>query len=173
MAVTLVETIGSASANTYATLAEADSYMESHVYSTDWDAATDPEKNTALAMACRTLDAMFDWAGAATDTTQALRWPRVGIRAANELEFVDDDEIPEELKWAQIELANALIKSDRTADSDIEVNKITSLSAGPVSLSFGAGVTAKVIPDSVWYLIPEWWGVSRARRKSVREVFRG
>lgn len=173
MAVTLNATSGSASANSYITLADAETYFESHLYSSDWDAETDANKDIALVMATRLLDNMFDWAGAQTDTTQALRWPRVGMLAANELEYVENDEIPTELKNAQCELAQALIRADRTLDSDIEVNKLRALSAGPVSLQFDVGVVAKIIPDSVYHSIPRWWGRVKSRRRHVREVFRG
>ena len=49
---------------------------------------------------------------------------------------------------AYAELARHLLTSDRTADSDVETQGITSLQAGPVSLTFGAAV-AKPNPDAV------------------------
>jgi hypothetical protein len=153
-------------------VAEADAYFDTRLFSTNWTGAVTATKETALIMATRLMDSMWEWSGAATDDVQALLWPRVGMRAKNELEFVPDNEIPIELKNATAELAFQLIAEDRTLDSDIESKKITSLTAGPVSLSFGEGVTAKVVPDAVYHLIPPWWGWVRGRGRGVRRAWR-
>ena len=87
------------------------------------------------------------------------------------LELIGDTVIPVELKDATALYAQALMVADRTADSDIETLGITSLSAGPVSLSFESSVRAKPIPDSVRAMIPTWWGWLRGA--GMREVLRG
>lgn len=65
--------------------------------------------------------------------------------------------IPHELKEAVAELAGQLGIADRTLDNDIIVQGISSLRAGPVSLSFNKDIMAQVIPDAVYNLMPIDW----------------
>ena len=105
MAATIIATLKSATANSYVTLAEANTYFETVPDSTTWDNKTDDQKNRALISATRWIDS-FNYYGDRCDEGQALKWPR------NNLE-VDDVEtvctsIPNNIKYAQYELARAL-----------------------------------------------------------------
>lgn len=171
----LIETVGADDANTYATLAEANAYHASRLYSTVWTAATvtDATREAALTMACRLLDAYpRAWSGAAVDAVQALGWPRSGMLTRNGF-AVATTEIPLALKEAQAELARQLIAADRTADNAVINQGITSLKAGSVALSFSPTMTensflvgrsirelnalSAVLPDAVKYLlVPSW-----------------
>lgn len=159
---TLVATAGSASANSYCTLAEANDYHDARLFSTDWTGASTDNQTIALIMATRLLDAMYEWAGWCPTTTQALAWPRSGVPNAHGTGDVDSTTIPTELKYATAEFARQLIVADRSLDSDIETQGLQSLSAGPVSLAFRDGVRAKVVPDAVVNLLPSWWGRMRS-----------
>ena len=86
--------------------------------------------------------------------------------------FVDIHTIPIELQRATAEYARQLLASDLAGNSDIETMGITSLTAGPVSLTFKESVTAKPVPDTVVLLIPESWGYVKGRRTGVRELQR-
>jgi len=166
---TVVETPGAANANSYLSVAEADAYFDTRLAATVWTGSTTTIKQTALIMATRLMDKLWDWVSIRTDTIQYLDWPRIGVLAENRLETIDDDVIPQALKEATAEFAMQLISEDRTLDSDIETLRINALKAGSVSLTFGNGVKAKVVPDAVFYLIPEWWGSIRSRRgRTVR-----
>ena len=160
-ATTLVETTGAANANTYATLAEANTYHDDRTADAadTWAAGTttDDIKNKALLTAARWLDALFVWTGSIVDGTQVLLWPRVGMLERSAQYIITETTIPQELKDAQAEFALALIIDDRQADSDIETLGLTSLSAGPVSMSFKESQQAKVVPDAVANLIPRHW----------------
>jgi hypothetical protein len=90
----------------------------------------------------------------------------------NGWEYVPDTEIPPELKDATAEYARQLLVGDRVGDSDIETLGITSVTAGPVSLTFKESVFAKAVPDAVFYLIPDHWGYPKSRATSVRELLR-
>lgn len=169
---TLDATAGGSASNSYCTVAEADAYFDSRLYTTVWAALTTPQKTVALIMATRVLDAQIEWSGDTRTFTQRLMWPRYGMLKRNKLEYVPDTEIPEELKFMTAELALQLSIADRTADSDIETQGITSLTAGPVSLTFSDDVEAKVIPDSVYFLMPEGWGVIRGNTVSFGRVRR-
>lgn len=115
MAVTIVATAGSATANSYVTLAQADSYMESRLNASSWDDATEDNQNRALVEATRELDVLMYGGRKATDT-QALQWPRdnaVDPDSPNAWLF-ENTEIPQRLKDAQCELAFQFIKAGTT-----------------------------------------------------------
>jgi len=158
MPLTLDATVGGASANTYITLTAAETYFESRLDITAWDAATDDNKNRALATATRLLDSMYVWANFAVDSTQRLHWPRVFMLDAKRRDTILSTVIPEELGFATAELANTLLVSDRTLDSDIETQGLTKLVAGSVELEFKDSVFAKIISDLVVNFIPTHWG---------------
>ena len=121
MAVTIDATAGGANANSYMTLAQADAYVEAMVSSTDvskWSTGTDDTRNRALAAAAQRLDRERFIGARATDT-QALQWPRTGVRKPDTYvntyatgfpfriseDYFTDTEIPDQIKRAQIELA--------------------------------------------------------------------
>jgi hypothetical protein len=170
---TLDATPSGVASNSYLTVAEGDTYFSARLYSDAWVGASVDTKTVALIMATRLIDEMYDWTSWTTHPkTQALQWPRISMLQRNRLSFVDNEVIPQELKNATAELAQALIVSERTAQSDIADQKIEALTAGPVSLKFGAGVVPVVIPDIVYYSIPEWWGYVKGRAKGTRELIR-
>lgn len=115
MAVAIVATVGSASANSFATLAEADTYAEARLNTTLWDAATDDSCNRALVEATRELN-YLRWQGRRADDTQALAWPRDWARNPDDpnYDFYDTDEIPQRVKDATCELALQFIKNGTT-----------------------------------------------------------
>ena len=105
MAAVIVATLSGASANSYVTLAEANTYFETVPDSSTWTSKTDDQKNRALISATRWIDALSFYGDRCT-TTQALKWPREdytvdGIDLACSL-------IPESIKVATYELARAL-----------------------------------------------------------------
>ena len=98
-------TLSGASANSYVTLAGANTYFETVPDSSTWTSKTDDQKNRALISATRWIDAL-NFYGDRCTTTQALKWPRDeytvdGIDLACSL-------IPEPIKIATYELARAL-----------------------------------------------------------------
>lgn len=98
-------TLSGASANSYVTLAGANTYFETVPDSTSWTSKTDDQKNRALISATRWIDALSFYGDRCTET-QALKWPRDNYR-------IDGIElactlIPEPIKTATYELARAL-----------------------------------------------------------------
>lgn len=160
MACAIDATVGGASANSYATLAESNTYHANHPYSETWDGASDDEKCRALVTATRLLDYWFEWAGSPTDGVQNLLWPRLGCVAPSGLTQASDA-IPARIRDAACEWARQLLDDDRTADSDVERQGLTSLKAGPIYLTFQAAV-AKPVPDAVEVGV-SWFGRKRSR----------
>lgn len=134
----LTPTSGSDSANTYATLAEYDTYAETRTPSIAAVlAATDDQKEAALVVACRSLDSNFDWTGGAVDATQALTWPRSGMLTRNGF-AISTTTVPRELKNAQCELAYQMLitGTDLVSDDDAAKAGVASVKAGSVAVTF-------------------------------------
>lgn len=157
MACDIVATPGASNATAYTDITYADAYfaLGAHLFGATWLAADDDSKCAALKMATQLLDQWYEWCGWPAASTQVLQWPRSGVidRIGNAQSPVA---VPDDIKRGTCELAQALLAGDRRADSEIEVNKITSLSVGAISLGFGAGITPKVIPDAVAATLAAW-----------------
>jgi len=170
---TLVATPGAANANSYETLAEAATYFETRLALPGWDLAADQE--VLLMMGTRVLDAMsvphrrlkrFDgvsyyvtspqWTGLPTSSTQALAWPRTGMKDRLGRD-IPSNVIPQELKDALSELSGQLGTADRTLDNEVEAQGITSIRAGSVALTFKDNVQSQVLPNAVLALMPSSW----------------
>lgn len=169
MACTIQATAGHVSANSYATIAEGDTYFQSHLYYTNWENVGDDEKCRALQTATRMLDYWFEWQGVAASSSQALLWPRDGVMGRNGYELASDT-IPTEIKEATFELALMLLGSNQEADSPTETQGLKSLTAGPVSMTFASAI-AKPIPDAVM-VRASWFGTVRSRSGGSVRMYR-
>lgn len=149
MALVLDSTVGGASANTYSTLAEAESYFEKTLYPGSWATGSITNKNIALVMATRLLDEQIAWDGLPTDDTQALQWPREYVTQRNNSEdYYDNDELPNWLKEATAEFAKFLLGEDTTTTNDL--SDFTSLEVGPITLDMRYISKTTVLPSAVW-----------------------
>ena len=149
---TIIATPGAANANSYATLVEADTYHTTRGHNSQWISASDETKETNLIWATRTLDANMEWYGQATNSTQALNWPRYGTADQNGYS-IDQDVIPQALKDAQAELAFLLIVDDRTIADDSPDPNIKKGKIGPLEGEFFEGNKRVVLSNSVVELI--------------------
>jgi hypothetical protein len=128
MALVLVKEDGSgkSDANTYAVAVDGDAYHEGHLYASGWTGAVTGDKEKALVMATRIVDAMFRFNGYKRMATQALQWPRRECRdrdAENGIvpglllirgPFLDETAVPAVVVQATCELARELLEADRT-----------------------------------------------------------
>lgn len=121
MAVTIDATAGGANANSYLTLADAQAIVDGMVEDADvtaWASATTDQKNRALYTATQRLD-RERFIGAKATNTQALQWPRTGVRKPDTYvntyatgfpfriseDYFSETEIPDQVKRAQVVLA--------------------------------------------------------------------
>jgi hypothetical protein len=161
MACTIDAEVGGEDANSYLTIAEADTYFESHAYAAVWEDGDDDTKCRALVTATRQLDTSFEWVGTVASSTQALLWPRDDAYGPNGY-LHTTDEIPYNIQAATAELAQQLLESNRQADSDTETEGIQRLRLGAgLEIYFKSSVTAKPIPDVVATLVGGY-GVQKA-----------
>ena len=128
MALTLVKETGAglANANSYANAADGDAYHDGHLYATAWTAASAGQKDAALVMATRLIDAYMDFGGKKASGVQALQWPRSGCVNPDEPRgplglagwggsgTFDSNAVPAVVVAATCEMARELIIADRT-----------------------------------------------------------
>jgi len=150
MALILIATAASSNANTYSTLAEAETYFESRLQKTTWTAATDANKNIALVQSTRMLDEQLNWYGVPYSSTQLLRWPRYSV-VDPDGEDVNYDSIPTFLKYATAEFAMQLLVADRQADDDTKGYK--RLMVGTLRIDVDKFDRKKVMPKAVWNMV--------------------
>lgn len=134
-------------ADSYLTLADAETYFTSRLFKTNWDTATDVTKEAALKWATKLIDAEFIWKGTPAYYGQSLGWPRGNVTYDRRL--LSHLLIPVPIKNAVCELALALLAEDRTKNSEPDTQGLSSLSVGPVNLSFDGEDRADIIPESV------------------------
>lgn len=149
---TLTTTPGSATADSYASLAAALAY---HAGATGmgnaaWAASTDPLREPALRRATIWVDSTYRsrWPGYRTNgRTQALDWPRVGV-TDTEGYAVDSATIPAEIVNATCEAAlRELVTPGSLAPDYVASDAVQTATAGQVSVTFrGASGVGSVVP---------------------------
>ena len=153
MAATIDATIKGANANSYVTLAEADAYFETVPSSTQWDNKQDDKKNRALISATRWIDS-FVYYGDRCDDGQALKFPRNNYQVDGvELSC---DLIPQNIKYAQYELARALanetdaMTGNTGTDGNIEEVKLGDIQVKYNTTSQGTGTVNNIMDKYPW-----------------------
>ena len=171
MAIAIVATPGAADANSYLTLAAAQAIIDGFVQDADvtaWASATTDQKNRALFSATQRLDRERFLGARATDT-QALQWPRTGVRKPDTYintyavgfpfrittDYYTDTEIPQQVQYAQVVLAAYLNNNPDgiglSGLEDYKNVKIGSLDVTP-NLGYGAVGADKIPPIVERYL---------------------
>ena len=106
MAPTIVATAGATNANSFITAAEGDTFADARLGTLAWSSASADDKARSLVMATNGLETL-EYIGTRAATTQALSWPRENAKCGDK--SYTKTEIPDEVKLATFELANALI----------------------------------------------------------------
>jgi hypothetical protein len=171
MAVTINASVGAEDANSYLTLADAQAIIDGFVEDADvtaWASATTDQKNRALFTATQRLDRERFLGARATDT-QALQWPRTGVRKPDTYintyavgfpfrittDYYTDDEIPQQVQYAQVVLAVYLHNNPDgiglSGLEDYKNVKIGSIDVTP-NLGYGAVGVDKIPPIVERYL---------------------
>ncbi len=170
---------GQTDANTYANVTDGDAYHEGHLYGSAWTDATTGNKETALVMATRLIDALWHFRGFKTHDTQALQWPRelakdddklkspVLVTLLNRQSYFANDAVPVTLVNATIETARALIEQDRTADPDGEGIAKLGL-VGTLNVTFDKQDRLPVIPHVAQAMLAKLGELQSGGAGSVR-----
>ena len=166
MAVTIDATVGGSSANSYLTLSDANDLVAAMVNSTDvakWETGNDDTRNRALTAAAQRID-RERFLGARAANTQALQWPRDGVRKPDTYQrtyttgfpfrltedYFTTTEIPDQVKRAQVVLAVYLHNNvDGLELSGLEDFKNLQVGSVNITPNFYGAVGADRIPPMV------------------------
>jgi hypothetical protein len=122
--------------NSYVTIAQADSYFETRIDSSEWESSDDETKEQALVTATQLIDERH-WIGAAVSSSQALAWPRKNAiyydpRLGQQI-TIANNEVPSQVKIAVYEQALHLVQNEDLIAQKIQT--FESISVGSISLS--------------------------------------
>jgi hypothetical protein len=166
----LVATAGAADANSYATITEADNYIETRLYTTDWADASGNDQEAALLMATALLDRLCNWDGAKVTDAQALRWPRNYIYNPDG-DLVDSATIPQFLKDATAEFALQLLGDDLTETISRDLEGFKQIEVGSLNIVMdteGGAYKKGMMPDSVWIIVRSYCTRMKSNKTLVR-----
>ena len=152
MAATINATLQSETANSFVTLAEANTYFETVPSSTDWDNKTDDAKNRALISATRWIDTL-NFYGDRCDADQALSWPRNNYHV-DRVELACSA-IPNDIKYATYELANALANdTDSITGTTGDTGLYESVKLGEMEVKYNTSSQATGTVNNVFDVYP-------------------
>lgn len=184
MAIIVEDGTGKVDAASYVSVAEADAYFSAHLYGTGWTGATTQQKEAALVMATRGIDAGMEFKGSQIGLGQALEWPRVGVvipgermdgepvsivtgsenvRRGQALE-IPPNVIPRRLKDAVCEFSRFLLAGDRDAAADTAAVKREKVDV--IEVEYSTGSRPDIIPESVLRMLRPFALVASDREAS-------
>jgi hypothetical protein len=143
-------TVSGASANSYATVAQANTYHLGNLNRATWLTALNTQKEPALIMATRLLNEQIRWDGTKTTSAQRLPHPRTNLYNADG-EAITTTVIAPEVIDATCELAWWLLESNRVADTDNA--GLSELKVGPIELVFKDESRTTAIPEVVLQML--------------------
>lgn len=136
-------TIYGASADSYTSLADADTYVASYFSNADltvWQAASTEAKESALRQATQYIDSKFGdrFPGQIVSTSQSLAWPRVN--ASDRAGRVITD-IPDACRNATVELAGRRVVSGGSL-APAQSRGLKSAKVGPIEVKYTAAAAS-------------------------------
>jgi len=151
MSITTI-TIETVDYTSYASVAEADSYLNiDPVREATWEALTDDQKGKYLVAATRRLD-LLTWQGTKTggDDVQENAWPRTGV-SYKDGSAVSTSEVPQELENATIILAGSIALDTTKADYGTSGSNLSEVGAGSAKVKFFKPVAGQPLQEETSY----------------------
>lgn len=129
---------GLSTANSYLSVADADTYHANVTQSSDWTAATQAARENGLIVATQYLDIHYQgkWRGYKSTQSQSLAWPRYSVEDDDGY-YLNSASLPQRLKDACAELALRVVLGDNLLGVVTEPGEVTSesVTVGPISTS--------------------------------------
>ena len=153
MAATINATVKGENANSYVTLAEANVYFETVPDSSTWTNKTTDQQNRSLIAATRWIDS-FVYYGDRCDDGQALKFPRNNYQVDG-VELACS-KIPNNIKYAQYELARALANDTDAMTGNVATNgNISEAKLGDLEVKYnlasqGVGSVNNIMDGYPW-----------------------
>ncbi len=151
-------TISGTAYEVYGSIADLATYAGGSIlWQSTYAGITADNRARALVEATRLLDRQR-WQGAKVDDGQALAWPRTGVTVDGA--EVSSASVPADITTAAYELAIAAMADASVIAGTSTGNKVSSVSAKGVGVTFFAPVTGSRFPDRVMELIGAYLGGS-------------
>lgn len=183
MSATIIVESGSGdntAANSYVTLAEANTYFQTALVHADWDAAADDLKTRVLLTSTRMLDNCVEWSGFKANISQPLQWPRVLSRDPNQYggayyrrpdtylaQYWDSTKIPQGIKDAFCEFSNFILQSNNAGDNRLADAPGKGIDAFEIfegiKIKFSKADQRPIVPDAVTFMLVNYGAVRSAR----------
>lgn len=146
MPLILEDGTGLSNSNSYASLAEANLYFDSHPYYSDaWAGLGENDREAALIRASLQLDSLITWYGVIANLSQAMDWPRIGVYD-DEGRAIPSNIVPNQVKYATMEMAYYLSKGDPFAPSGGQ--GLDELKIDVIELKFASSTTPVPVPPA-------------------------
>lgn len=158
----LIATPGAATANSYVTLSEAQTFLQAHLSTEAWN--TLPPGSTqhlftvqaiALMQATRLLDAQVRWAGTRATTTQALAWPRQGVVDEDGL-LLASTVVPGAIRQATTVYALALLEEAQQASTQAARTGIRAKTMGSTRIEYHESASVPLLASQRLPLTVQW-----------------
>ena len=159
---------GKVDANAYANAADGDAYHEGHLYATAWTAATLANKEKALVMATRLIDAEYQFNGVKANDGQALQWPREDCFDPDGSDVLASNIVPRVVLDATREMARELLVTDRTAAPAGEGLRYENV--GTTQTGYDKSDTRPVISHVAQVLLAKYGTLLKSKSGAVRLV---
>jgi len=145
MSIVVEDGTGLETANSYISLADADTYHSDRA-NTDWAAATEAERNAALIKATQWLDGRYRsrWVGYRKTDDQTLDWPRYDAYDSDGY-YLDSDAVPARIKYAEAEAALAIVDGTDLSPSLDRGGKVKREKVGPIDTEYFDGAPARTV----------------------------
>lgn len=172
---TLDVTIGGATANSYASEADATAYFDERLNVGAWTNAVSDDRARALISATRWIDTQ-GFRGVKASLDQALQWPRLDVPDPDsrvEMDF-PEDEIPVGVKQATYEVALALLVAGATdlwtpdASAGVKRKKVDVLETEYFGAESPKPVGLEKVPQAIRLLAPFLSGAASGGLSVVR-----
>lgn len=151
-------TVGGANATSLMPVDRLDELLSERLHVTAVSGWTNGQKQAGLMMVSRLMTTRLCVLGEPTYPDQALLFPRSGLLNRNGVE-IDPSTIPVDIEYAVVEWLLRIAPSDTSVESDISIQGITKIKAGPVELAFKDEIenSGRSVPANVLAMIPAEW----------------
>lgn len=151
MALIVEDGTGLSTAESYISVADADTYIAAYKGADAlWDAATEADKEIAARQATQYIDGLYNWKGVVLTSTQALDWPREGVYDERDL-LVEG--IPTNLENATAEVMFLVINGETLVTNVDRSKQTTREKVDVIEVEYEAGATQQTSYPTVSRLL--------------------
>lgn len=139
--------------NSFVTTEYAEEYFGGKVFAEEWDKATAETKEKALKEATRRINRL-KFKGIKADSGQLLEFPRQFPQVSSfAFGYVEQSDIPDEVKAATCEEALAILKYGNSARTKAQEQNVVSVKMGDVSETYEKGRLGRLFSQEAYELL--------------------